>query len=195
MEREFDGEGAVGVARLLFEAGSLRALPRTGWRQDGIPLAATETVAEHSHRVAVIAAALAALEGADPNRTALLGTLHDVPEARTGDLTPLTRRYVTAADPRKVVADQTAAAPSAVRGLFADAIAEFEEGTTPEARCAKDADKLDCLLRAVEYRAAGVPAVQGKIDRCRAALTTASARRIADAALALDPSDWQVAPA
>ncbi|QKW22251.1 HD domain-containing protein [Kitasatospora sp. NA04385] len=103
--------------------------------------------------------------------TALLGALHGISEGRTGDLTPLTRKYVTAADPRKVVADQTATAHPAIQSLFADAIAEFEEGTTPEARCAKDADKLDCLLRAAKYRAAGIPAVQGKIDRCRAALT------------------------
>ncbi|GLW58724.1 HD domain-containing protein [Kitasatospora phosalacinea] len=195
MAHQIDTEEATGIARLLFETGSLRALPRTGWRQDGIPLTATETVTEHSHRVAVIAATLAALEGADPNRTALLGTLHDLPETRTGDLTPLTRKYVTADDPRKVVADQTAAAHPAIQSLFADAIAEFEEGTTPEARCAKDADKLDCLLRAAEYRAAGISAVQGKIDRCRAALTTASAQRIADAALALDSNDWQSMPA
>ncbi|KQV20130.1 HAD family hydrolase [Kitasatospora sp. Root187] len=179
----------------MFEAGSLRGLPRTGWRQDGIPLSATETVAEHSHRTAVIGAILAALESADPARTTLLCTLHDIPEARTGDLTPLTKRYVTAADPRKVIADQTTNAHPAVQGLFADAIAEFEDGTTPEARCARDADKLDCLLRALEYRAGGVPAVQGKIDRCRAALTTAAARQIADAALRLAPSDWQYAQA
>ncbi len=112
-------------------------------------MSATETLAEHSHRTSVIGAALAALEGADPARTTLLCTLHEVPEARTGDLSPLTKRYVTAAD------------------------------------------KLDCLLRALEYRAGGVPAVQGKIDRCRAALTTVAAQRIADAAPALDPTDWQ----
>ncbi|KOV36232.1 hypothetical protein ADK60_07260 [Streptomyces sp. XY431] len=41
------------------------------------------------------------------------------------------------------------------------------------------------------YRAAGVPGVQGKIDRCRAALATISARRIADAGFTLDPTDWQ----
>ncbi|MFD0574693.1 HD domain-containing protein [Kitasatospora gansuensis] len=53
-----------------------------------------------------------------------------------------------------MIADQTAGAHPAVQRLFADAIAEFEDGTTPEARCARDADKLDCLLRALEYRAA-----------------------------------------
>ncbi len=86
---------------------------------------------------------------------------------------------------------QTGDAHFAVQTLFGSAITEFEDGTSPEARCARDADKLDCLLRALEYRAGGVPAVQGKIDRCRAALTTVAAQRIADAAPALDPTDWQ----
>ncbi|MFJ9518014.1 HD family hydrolase [Kitasatospora sp. NPDC101801] len=195
MEHHLVDAEATAIAHLMFEAGTLRGLPRTGWRQDGIPLSAAETVAEHSHRTALVGAALAALEGADPARTTLLCTLHDVPEARTGDLTPLTRQYVTATDPRKVIVDQTAGAHPAVRSLFADAIAEFEDGATREARCARDADKLDCLLRALEYRAGGVPAVQGKIDRCRAALTTAAAQRIADAALRLAPTDWQHAGA
>ncbi len=86
---------------------------------------------------------------------------------------------------------QTGDAHFAVQTLFGSAITEFEDGTSPEARCARDADKLDCLLRALEYRAGGVPAVQGKIDRCRTALTTVAAQRIADAAPALDPTDWQ----
>jgi putative hydrolase of HD superfamily len=191
VENQLDDPQTTGIARLLFETGSLRALPRTGWRQDGIPLTATETVAEHSHRTSVIGATLAALEGADPARTTLLCTLHDLPETRTGDLSPLTKRYVTATDPRKVAADQTEGTHLTVQTLFTSVISEFEDGNTPEARCARDADKLDCLLRALEYRASGTPAVQGKIDRCRAALTTVAAQRIADAALALDPTDWQ----
>ncbi|AUG81829.1 haloacid dehalogenase [Kitasatospora sp. MMS16-BH015] len=191
MEHQLDDADAAGIAHLLFEAGSLRGLPRTGWRQDGIPLAITETVAEHSHRTSVIGATLATLEGADPARTTLLCTLHDLPETRTGDLTPLTKRYATTADPRKVLADQVTGTHPAVRDVFTEAVAEFEDGTTPEARCARDADKLDCLLRALEYRAGGVSAVQGKIDRCRAALVTVAACRIADAAVKLAPTDWQ----
>jgi putative hydrolase of HD superfamily len=183
-------DSAAGTAALLFEAGTLRNLPRTGWSYDGIRNA--ETVAEHSHRASVIAMALAAMEGADPSRTAALCVIHDLHEARTGDLTPLTRRYVTAtADPLQVTADQTAGAHPAVQDAFASAVMEFESGSTLEARCAKDADKLDCLLRAVEYRAQGHDAVQAKIDRCREALATESARSIADAAKRMDPTAWQ----
>ncbi|MFJ9521860.1 HD family hydrolase [Kitasatospora sp. NPDC101801] len=179
----------AGTAALIFETGTLRDIHRTGWGYDGIKDA--ETVAEHSHRTTVIGIILAAMEGADPARTALLCALHDLHETRIGDLTPLTRRYVTAADPRTVTADQVAAAHPAVREVLTEAVNEHEDRLTPEADCAHDADKLDCLIRAVEYRAQGHAAVQGKIDRCRAALKTRAARALADAALGADPADWQ----
>ncbi len=137
----------VATAALLFEAGALRNQTRTGWPYDGVPVAATETVAEHSHRTTVIGVALAAMEGADPARTALLCALHDLHETRIGDQTPVTRRYVTTADPRKVTADQVAGTHPPVGSAVTSAVEEFEAGETVEARCARDADKLDCLYR------------------------------------------------
>ncbi|MFI2736638.1 HD family hydrolase [Streptomyces sp. NPDC018711] len=184
-----DSETAA-TAALLFEAGALRNQPRTGWPYDGVPVSATETVAEHSHRTTVIGVALAAMEGADPARTALLCALHDLHETRIGDQTPVTRRYVTTADPCKVTADQVADAHPAVGSAVTAAVEEFETGETLEARCARDADKLDCLYRALEYRTIGYP-TDGKIERCRAALKTDSARGLADAATAMDPAQWQ----
>ncbi|MFJ4679055.1 HD family hydrolase [Kitasatospora sp. NPDC088783] len=182
-----DSESAAAVA-FLFETGTLRALPRTGWRYDLIP--DPETVAEHSHRTAVIGPVLAVLEGADPARTTLLCTYHDVPETRLGDQTPITRRYVSTADPRKVIADQVFGTHPALQAMVAAAVEEFEAGESPEAVCARDADKLDCLLRALEYQAVGYPSGD-KAERCRAALVTDSARRLADAAIAMDPAQWQ----
>ncbi|GJF34078.1 hypothetical protein KNE206_67780 [Kitasatospora sp. NE20-6] len=110
-------------------------LPRTGWRYDGVPLAATETVADHSHSAALIGLVLVAMEGADPGRTALLCVLHDLPETRTGDQTPVTRRYVAAA-PRAVAGDQVAAAHPNVRDVVLGAIGEIEDDKTPETRWA-----------------------------------------------------------
>jgi putative hydrolase of HD superfamily len=184
-----DDSQARGVASLIFETGALRRVPRTGWGYDGIQNA--ETVAEHSHRTAVIGLALAAWEGADPNRTAAMCVLHDLHEARVGDLTPLTKRYVTpSAGPREVNADQTANSHPAIQKFLAAAVDEFETNNTPEAQCAHDADKLDCIISAIEYREQGHP-VQGKIDRCYAALKTDSARRVATAALEMEPTSWQ----
>ncbi|MFE0642183.1 HD family hydrolase [Streptomyces sp. NPDC058877] len=184
-----DAETAA-TAALLFEAGALRNQPRTGWPYDGVPLSATETVAEHSHRTTVIGVALAAMEGADPARTALLCALHDLHETRVGDQTPVTRRYVATADPRKVTADQVTGAHPSVGSAVTAAVEEFEVGETLEARCARDADKLDCFYRALEYRAVGYR-TDGKIERCRAALKTDSARSLADAAAAMEPTQWQ----
>jgi putative hydrolase of HD superfamily len=179
---------AAGTAALIFEDGTLRDLPRTGWRYDGISHA--ENVAEHSHRAAFIGILLAAMEGADPARTAMLCVLHDFHEARIGDLTPISRRYVTAADPREVTADQVADAHPAVQAALLGAVDEFEVDETLEARCAHDADKLDCLIRAREYQVVGFP-TQGKIERCRGALQTGSAQRLADAAVTMDLAQWQ----
>ncbi|MEU0027438.1 HD domain-containing protein [Streptomyces sp. NPDC006335] len=184
-----DAETA-GTAALLFEAGALRNQTRTGWHYDDVPVSAAETVAEHSHRTTLIGVALAAMEGADPARTALLCALHDLHGTRIGDQTPVTRRYVTAAEPRKVTADQVTGTHPAVRGTVTAAVEEFEAGETLEAWCARDADKLDCLYRALEYRTSGYR-TDGKVERCRAALRTGSARSLADAATAMDPAQWQ----
>jgi putative hydrolase of HD superfamily len=72
-----------------------------------------------------------------------------------------------------------------------EAVAEYEAQATPEARCARDADKLECLLQAIEYRAAGNTGVQGWIDSSRNGLTTSTAQRIADAALTTSPLAWR----
>ncbi|MDH6128811.1 HD domain-containing protein [Kitasatospora sp. GP82] len=180
----------MGTAALLFEAREAGEMPRTGWRYDGVPMAATETVADHSHSTAVIGLVLAAMEGANPERTTMLCVLHDLPETRTGDQTPVTRRYVTATDPRTVAADQVAAAHPDVRDVVLGAIAEFEDADTPEARCAHDADKLDCYLQGLRLLRQG-HRVEGKVRRCREALRTASAQRLAAAAETMDPAQWQ----
>jgi putative hydrolase of HD superfamily len=62
---------------------------------------------------------------------------------------------------------------------------------TDEALCARDADKLECLIQAVEYRAAGYQGVQGWIDASRDALRTDTARRIADRVLHTSPLAWR----
>jgi putative hydrolase of HD superfamily len=59
-----------------------------------------------------------------------------------------------------------------------------------EAIVARDADKLECLVQAVEYRHQGTTTAQPWIDNSRAALKTASAHRLADEAIAGHPLDW-----
>lgn len=179
---------ATGAMSYIFEAGMLKRARRTGWWIAGIDN--PESIADHSFRTGIIGTVLAAMEGADPARVALMCMLHDTQETRIGDSSRINKRYVKTADNESVTADQVAACPPAVANAITAAVAEYEAAVSLEAVVAHDADKLECLVQAVEYRHQGVTTVQSWIDNCRAALKTHSALRLADAALAGDPLSW-----
>ena len=180
---------ANGAAGFLFEMGVLKRARRTGWWVAGIR--DPESIGEHSFRAAIVGTVIAAMEGADAARVSLLCTLHDSQETRVGDIPHIGRSYVTAVDNLDVTVDQVAACPPAVSDVITAAVAEYEARATPEAICARDADKLECLIQAVEYRTQGVVTVQPWIDSSYDALVTDSARALADAVLDGDPLAWQ----
>ncbi|MBN1172536.1 MAG: HD domain-containing protein [Micromonosporaceae bacterium] len=172
----------------ISEIGVLKHAKRTGWWFAGIT--DPESIAEHSFRTAIIGTVLAAMEGADPARVALLCVLHDTQETRITDIPHIGRRYLTATDNQTITADQVAAAPESVQQTIVDAVTEYETAQTLEAIIAHDADKLECLVQAVEYRQQGNTAMQRWIDSCHAALKTDSAHRLAAAALTGKPLAW-----
>jgi putative hydrolases of HD superfamily len=180
---------ATGMAQFAFEMGVLKRVRRAGWWHTGVR--DPESVAEHTTRVSQLAALIAAQEGADPARAALLAIWHDSQETRTGDLPHSARPYVTGPDPMTITNDQTAVLPDLAAKTVREAVAEFEAGVTDEARCARDADKLECLLQGIEYRAAGNTQVDGWIESSRKNLATATAQRIADAALLTSTLAWR----
>jgi putative hydrolase of HD superfamily len=172
----------------LYEIGLLKRYPRTGWALAGVP--AAESVAEHSFRASIIAAVIAAAEDADPQRAAFLALWHDTQETRTTDLPHLTKRYVTAASNDTVTAGQVGQLPAAIASIISAAVSEYEAGETPEAICARDADKLECLLQAREYQDQGHQNLQPWIDSSLASLHTATAKQLADEALTQDSLEW-----
>jgi putative hydrolase of HD superfamily len=177
----------AGIASFLFEMGHLKRVPRAGWLLLGVPQ--PETIAEHSFRVGIVGMALAAIEGADVGHTAALCLLHDVHETRIGDVPSVGRAYVTTAAPEAVSAHQTASMPDGPAKAFQELTAEFEAGETIEARVARDADKLETLLQAVEYHAQGHDTTPWQ-ETSVASLRTESARQLAQAISATDPQWW-----
>jgi len=178
------GDGAwLAVARLLRRAGRLKRIPRTGWLDRGVPPAETESVADHSFRVALLAWLAARLAGngdaLDPDRVLALALLHDLAEAVTGDLTPYDRAAIPAGDaearrafldrrhrrdPARAAAKRAAEA-AAMTDLLADLPPplaadldrlwqELHAAASPEARFVKQADKLETFLQSREYAAA-----------------------------------------
>lgn len=176
------------VAAFLYEMGLLKRYKRTGWWVAGV--AQPESVADHSFRASLIASVLAAMEGADPQRAAFLALWHDSQETRLTDIPHLTRDYVQAAGNEQVTSDQVAGLPPTVAAMITDAVAEYEARRTPEARCARDADKLELLLQAREYQDQGNGNVQPWIDGALAALVTPSAQRLAREARACHSLGW-----
>ena len=176
------------ITGLIYEIGLLKRYKRTGWSLVGVP--SPESIADHSFRASIIASVIAAMEGADPQRAAFLALWHDSPETRTTDIPHLAKSYVSAARNEQVTQDQIRPLPRAVADMISAAVAEYEASETIEARCARDADKLDCLLQAREYEEQGHANVQPWIDTSVAALATPSAKQIAHEAIAQNSLSW-----
>ena len=176
------------VAGFLYESGHLKNTPRAGWQIAGIKQ--PESVAEHSYRVGVIAYILAHLEGCNADRAAAIAVFHDVPETRTTDLHSVAKRHAWVQDDDEVIAKQLKGVPEAVASPIKALIAEFAAKETPEARCAKDADKLECLLQAREYQARGNQLVQPWVDTMLSAMQTESGKRLAEAAVKTPVDSW-----
>ncbi len=176
------------VARFLYEAGTLKNVRRTGWWMAGVNN--PESVAEHSWRTALIASIIAKLEGADPARAAFLAVWHDTQESRTGDVNHLGKKYAAGADPVAVTADQTAGMPERLAVVVQELVGEYEAKESAEAVCAWDADKLECMLQGLEYRAQGYGDAQRWIDNSRGRLVTGTAQRLADELLGQGTLDW-----
>jgi putative hydrolases of HD superfamily len=176
------------ITGFLYEIGLLKRYPRTGWSLAGVP--APESVAEHTFRASATAAVIATMEGADPQRAAFLALWHDTQETRITDLPHLTRQYVTAARNETVASDQVRPLPAGIAVMIHNAVTEYEIGATPEARCAHDADKLECLLQAREYQDQGHQNLQPWIDSSIASLRTPSAKQLAEEAVAQNSLGW-----
>ncbi|SHL60892.1 HD domain-containing protein [Streptomyces yunnanensis] len=180
---------ARGTAGYLLEMGMLKRAKRSGWWIAGVK--DPESIAEHSFRVGIIGAVLAMMEGADPAKVALMCLFHDTQETRVGDIPHIGRRYLEAASNEKVTADQVSAAHPAVAAGVQRVVDEYENGDSLEVVVAHDADKLECLVQAVEYREQGCSIVQNWIDTSLASLKTASAQALAEAALNMSSIEWQ----
>lgn len=176
------------VGRFLYEAGTLKNTRRTGWWMAGV--SDPESVAEHSWRTSLIASIIAKLEGADPAQAALLSVWHDTQETRTGDVNYLGKKYAPAGDPQDVTADQTAGMPEVLASAIRDVVAEYEAKESAEALCARDADKLECMLQGIEYKAQGYENAQRWIDNSQARLVTETGKRLAEELLGQGSLDW-----
>jgi putative hydrolase of HD superfamily len=144
---------AARLAALLVAANRLKSTPRTGWVQRGVQR--PESVADHSHGVALAAMLLvdAAAPDADRAKVLAMAVLHDLAEGVTGDLSLGASRLLP---PGAKALAEAAAMDELGAGLdffggWRELWDEFEAGESPEARLVRDADRLDLLTQALVY--------------------------------------------
>jgi putative hydrolase of HD superfamily len=173
------------IANFLFEAGMLKRTPRTGFQFLG---SGAESVAEHIFRTVYIGYALGHLAGnVDTDKITKMCLFHDLPEARTGDLNYVNKKYVKA-DTKKAVDDLAETVPFGpeIRAL----IMEFEKGESIEARLANDADQLELILALKEYKDLGNTYADEWLEYAIKRLKTDVARGLAKMILETDSSLW-----
>ena len=173
------------IVNFLFEAGMLQKTPRSGFQFLG---SGSESVAEHILRTIFIGYTLCKLEsGVDEARVLKLCLVHDLPEARTGDMNYVNKKYVTV-DERKAVEELAATLPFGDE--IRNAIDEFNEKKTKESLLARDADQLALILQLKEYGDLGNKYSREWIAFAVKRLCTDSAKKLAVEITETDSSEW-----
>jgi putative hydrolase of HD superfamily len=173
------------IVNFLFEAGMLKRTPRSGWQFLG---SGGESVADHVFRTTMIAWVLARLDGSvDAERVVGMALVHDLPEARTGDLNYMNQKYVQA-DELRASEDLAKKLPFGVEleGL----LAEFRDEQTPESMLVHDADQLELLLSLKEQLDIGNPQAEEWTPFVLRRLHSAAARELAEQILSGNSTDW-----
>ena len=174
------------MAEFLFSAAMLRRTPRSGLQFLG---SGRESVAEHVFQTMITGYTLAKmeLEGGgeiDEKRLLQLCLLHDLLEARTGDLNYVNKKYLEV--------DEAGALADMCRPLFfgaemAELVKEFEQKESREAQLAADADQLALIVLVKEQHDLGNPYARKWLTVARQRLLTESGRALAKS---LHESDW-----
>lgn len=178
-------DGRARIADFLFEAMMLKRTPRTGYQFLGC---GSENVAEHSFGVTVLAFVLVRLNGrADLARTLMLALFHDLPEARTGDLNYMNKRYV-AMDESRAMRDASGGLPFGpeLMGFWE----EWREGRSLEARLAADADQLDMILELRRLNTLGSDQAEDWLFYAQKRLKTDEGRELFEEIVRTDPTRW-----
>lgn len=180
------------IVKFFFELGQLKRVQHVGWTVAGVRN--PESVAEHAFRTAQIGYVLADLEGANPEKVALMCLIHDNGEARINDTHRVANRYLgyykVGKAETKAFKEQTERLPGSSKKQFRSIIDEFEQRKTKEAQVAKDADYIDQAVTAKEYIDIGYKACQDWINNIRKALKTKTAKQILDIIEKTDRNSW-----
>lgn len=152
------GKATLPLIEAYFEFNHLKQLYRQGWLRVGIPPERCESVAEHSIGVALLSLFIADtwFPEVDASKVVRIALLHDLGEARVGDITPH-----DGVNPTQKHALERQAMEQILGKLprGAEYLAlweEYERGASFEARLVRQVDRLEMSLQACVYEHQGM---------------------------------------
>jgi putative hydrolase of HD superfamily len=173
------------IAELVLEAGFLKRLPRSGYQFLG---AGRESVAEHVYTTTFIAFIFSFLDTqVDARRLISMCLVHDLPEARTGDLNYVQKHYVQAKE-SEALADTLKDIPFGP--TITELIDEFNAGNTLEAKLARDADQLALIIDLKSLKDIGYRPPDNWLPHVEDRLQTTLAKQLAKAVLGAEWDGW-----
>jgi putative hydrolase of HD superfamily len=173
------------IAKLLFQANILKRIPRSGYHFLG---SGRESVAEHIYSTAFVAYVLSKIESeVDALRLITMCLVHDLTEARIGDLNSVHKQYVNA-DEDQALADTIRELPFG--DSLAELVREFNEGQTHEARLAHDADQIAFILDLKALSDIGYSLPHKWLPPIKKRLKTKTGKLLTDSILETDWDSW-----
>jgi Predicted hydrolases of HD superfamily len=173
------------IANFLFETGMLSKTPRSGYQFLG---SGKESVAEHILRTVFVGYTLCKTDASlNELRVLKMCVFHDLPEARTGDMNYVNKKYVNV-DEDKAVRELTEDLPFG--SDIKSSIDEFNQKETKEALIARDADQIALILQLKEYGDLGNKYAEEWINFAMQRLSTESGKELAQRIIKTDSSNW-----
>ena len=131
---------------------TLKSTPRTGWVRSKVK--DPESISDHMHRMALLAFLVPSDSRIDRNKIIKMALIHDVAEARVGDITPHdgvspTEKYELESAGMSFLVKTLNSSPEAIE--MNDLWLEYEKGESFEAQIVKDLDKFEMIVQAFEY--------------------------------------------
>lgn len=173
------------IANLLFEVRILKDIIRSGYAFLG---AGKESIAEHSFMTAIICFTMAKIDpDINSERLVTMALVHDLAEARTGDLNYVEKQYS--------IPDEAKAVSHLIRNLsFGNDIKllvdEFNSGETKEAKLANDADQLSFILELKKISDIGMKGPEKWLPFVHKRLKTHIGRQIAQSIMDTPWDEW-----
>jgi len=141
------------ILSLATIAGALKKVKRKGWIT-WVGIENPESVAEHSFRCAVLAMCIGDLKKLNTEKLIKITLLHDIHEALTGDYDYFDKQRMgkeVHKREKEAMKKLSSKLPKKIRKEYLSLWNEFKNQETEEAKLAREIDKLEMVMQALEY--------------------------------------------